>query len=82
MLTFLLITAIIIAVLAVVFALQNAALVSVSFLFWSFEASLALVLLLTFLVGAVASMFIMLSWMLRSKAGKRGKEEEHNQKNI
>ena len=36
---------------ATVFSAQNAAPVSVSFLFWRFEASLAIILFLTFLVG-------------------------------
>ena len=41
-----------IAVLAIVFALQNAAPVTVVFVFWRFDSSLALVLALTFVLGA------------------------------
>jgi hypothetical protein len=41
-----LIVAIIVAILAVVFALQNAVPITVSFLTWRFESSLALVLLI------------------------------------
>lgn len=74
MLLFLVITAIIIAGLAVVFALQNADPVSVGFLFWSFEASLALVLLLTFAMGAIASLSALLYWMMQKGRMKRKKE--------
>jgi len=55
----LLIIALVIAVLAVVFALQNAVPISVAFLVWKFETSLALVLLIAlasgFLMGLLAS---------------------------
>ncbi len=51
MITLLLILALIIAVIAVIFALQNTAAVSVSFFVWQFNQSLALVLLLAAFVG-------------------------------
>lgn len=47
-----LIVAIIVAILAVVFALQNAVPITVSFLTWRFESSLALVLLITVALGS------------------------------
>lgn len=51
---FLLIAALI-AVLAVVFALQNAIPITVSFLFWKAESSLALILILAFIAGLITS---------------------------
>ena len=60
-----------VGVLTCVFALQNAAPVRVSFLAWQYEASMALVLLTTFALGAVAGLFAALpglikrSWQLR-----------------
>lgn len=46
----------IIAVIAVIFAVQNAFPVTVTFFIWKFEGSLALVLLLTFLFGFLTSL--------------------------
>jgi len=51
--TLFLIGALAIATLAIVFALQNAVPIAVSFLFWRFRGSLAMVLLLTFVLGVV-----------------------------
>ena len=48
-----LIIAIIIAILAVTFALLNASVVTVSLVFTSFESSLALILLVTFGIGVL-----------------------------
>lgn len=45
----------IIAVLAVIFALQNAITITVHFLFWQVESSLALILILSFIAGLVTS---------------------------
>lgn len=55
---FQLIVAIIIAILAVVFALQNAVPITVSFLPWRFESSLALVLLITLALGIMMSLLV------------------------
>ncbi len=43
--------ALLIAMVAVVFALQNATTVTISFLVWKFDGSLALLLLLTLAIG-------------------------------
>ena len=48
---FLLIVAIILAALTAIFAIQNANVITVSFLGWETEASLALILILTLGVG-------------------------------
>jgi len=53
-----LIAAIIVAILAVVFALQNAVPMTVSFLTWRFESSLALVLLITLALGILMSLLV------------------------
>lgn len=65
MLLFLIIAALIIAILAVVFALQNADIILVTFLIWKFEGSLALVLLLTFVTGAIVSLLILSPWITK-----------------
>jgi len=44
-----------IAVLAVIFALQNAVPITVSFLMWKVESSLALILIIAFIAGLVVS---------------------------
>ncbi len=49
----LLIVAIVLAALSALFAIQNASVVTVSFLGWEWEASLALILILTLGVGIV-----------------------------
>ena len=50
-----LIVALGLAILTVVFALQNTVPVVVSFLIWKFEGSLAMVLMLTFALGVLVS---------------------------
>jgi uncharacterized integral membrane protein len=63
---FLLVLGIIVAIAAVAFALQNNLPVTVAFGVWSFESSLAMVLLLALGIGAIIA--ICLSWpsMLRN----------------
>lgn len=61
----LLAAAIVIAALSAVFALQNARPVSVSFLSWSFEASLVIVLLMTFSAGALAAFLVSVPWRIK-----------------
>ncbi len=52
---FLLVAALLIAVTAVVFALQNTAVVTIYFLGWIVQGSLALVLLITFGFGLITN---------------------------
>lgn len=59
--------ALLIAGLAIVFALQNLATVTVSFFFWSFQGSLALVLLLTLAAGVLISLFASLPGLVRGR---------------
>ena len=53
-----LIAALLIALMAVIFALQNATTVTVTLLFWPFTGSLALVLLGAVFVGALLSLLL------------------------
>jgi len=62
-----LIVAIVIAILAVVFALQNAVPIAVSFLTWKFESSLALVLLITLALGILMSLLVSVPSMIRTR---------------
>jgi putative membrane protein len=68
----------IIAVVAT-FSAQNATPVAVSFLSWHFEASLAVVIVLSLLVGIVTGM-VLLSWirLKRSMSQKKSSGEERS----
>ncbi|MGB6121797.1 MAG: LapA family protein [Bacteroidota bacterium] len=61
-----LLVSLLIAALAVVFALQNTEMITVNFLFWSFQGSLALVLLTALATGAVASSFASLPSLFKA----------------
>jgi len=61
----LLVVAIFIAILAVIFALQNAVPITVSFLTWKFESSLALVLLITVSLGIMMSLLVSVPSMIK-----------------
>lgn len=63
----LLIVGIIIAILAVVFALQNAVPITVSFLVWKFESSLALVLLIAIALGILMSLLVSVPSMIKRR---------------
>lgn len=56
---------IIIVVLIAIFAIQNATPVAVAFLFWKFEASVAVLIFLCALAGVIVG--LILSAILRSK---------------
>jgi putative membrane protein len=73
-----LIIALLIAVLAIVFALQNTGSVAVSFLVWQFQGSLALVLILAFLAGIVTIFFALLPNLIRYRlrASREGRQKE------
>ncbi len=60
-----LILALIIAILAVVFAIQNAVPITITFFAWRYESSLALVLLLTLALGVVISLLVSAPAMIR-----------------
>ncbi|MFZ6021833.1 MAG: LapA family protein [Chloroflexota bacterium] len=67
MITLLLILALVIAVIAVIFALQNTAAVSVSFFVWQFNQSLALVLLLAAFVGVIIGLLTILPGSIKTR---------------
>jgi putative membrane protein len=76
-----LIIAIIIAIVAVTFALLNASVVTVSLVFTSFESSLALVLLVTFGIGVLVGFLGVIPTIIRqrveiSKLKKKTKANE------
>ncbi|HTP00812.1 MAG TPA: LapA family protein [Anaerolineales bacterium] len=59
MATVYLIVALVIAALAVVFALQNSMIVTISFLVWKVTGSLSLVLMATLAIGAVIGLLVL-----------------------
>ncbi len=63
--------ALIILLLAVIFALQNTAAVTISFLFWQFHGSLALVLLVALFAGLLISFLTYLPTLLRTNWSSR-----------
>jgi uncharacterized integral membrane protein len=65
MATLYLIVALVIAVLAVVFALQNSMLVTVSFFSWTITGSLSLVLLATLAIGVLIGLLVLSPALLK-----------------
>jgi uncharacterized integral membrane protein len=68
-----LITSIILAGLAIVFIIQNVAVVKMRFLFWTLSMSMTLAMILILSLGIVTG------WLLRGSFSKR-KSRTHNQK--
>jgi putative membrane protein len=62
-----LILSLIVAGVAIIFALQNAAPVQVNFLIWSFQASSALILLVTLALGALIGFLVSMPSSIRSR---------------
>lgn len=71
-----LIFALIIAAIAVIFALQNTAVTTVTFLFWKFDGSLALILLLALIAGAVVSILVSSPALIRDKLTIRNQKKQ------
>ncbi len=63
----LLLISLVIAIIAVIFALQNMTTVTISFLFWSIKGSLALVLLITLAAGVLISSLVSLPGFIGGK---------------
>ena len=80
MLHFVLVLALIVAIVAVVFALQNSTPVVVSLLAWQVEINLALLLLTTFTLGVLTSLMVSVPAMLLRwrKKRRKGQEKEQN----
>jgi uncharacterized integral membrane protein len=63
------------------FSVQNAVPVEVSFLYWKFKASLAVVIFLSLLIGVLLTMIIQFSGYIQrsvKKLNKKLPKEEHN----
>ncbi|HOJ71789.1 MAG TPA: LapA family protein [Syntrophorhabdaceae bacterium] len=61
---------IIVVLLVTIFSIQNSMVVGISFLFWRFEASLAIVIFLSALAGIIIALFFFL-WLKMKKSGKQ-----------
>ena len=73
----LLIIGLIVAILAVVFALQNPTPTVVTFLLWQTgEVSLALVLLITFAIGMIVAVLVLLPGIIRRSTQLRGMKKK------
>jgi putative membrane protein len=68
---FFVILALLIAIFAVVFALQNTSATEVSFLFWQFHGSLALILIVTLVVGGIVAFLFYLPYIIRHHGSMR-----------
>lgn len=64
---------------AVVFILQNTAVVALSFLQWQFESSLALVVIFSLLVGAVLTLLLTLPGAIGDSMRMRKLSKHNNQ---
>ena len=73
----LVILAIVIAIAAVTFALQNSTIVAISFGVWQFQESLAIILLITFGLGIIVSLLISIPTII-----KRGWQSSRQKKKI
>lgn len=62
-----LVFALLIAVLAVIFAIQNNSPATVSFAVWEFQGSLALMLLIALIAGALISIFVSMPSNIKSR---------------
>jgi putative membrane protein len=61
--------------LVAIFSVQNALPVTISFLFWKFEASLAIVIFLSALAGMIVGAIIVSLLRIKSPAGKSKKQD-------
>ncbi len=75
---FLIIIALLIAVVAVVFALQNTAMVTVTFLAWTIDGSLALVVLLAVLTGVLISVFVSVPSVVKNRLAASNRKKKVN----
>jgi putative membrane protein len=67
----------ILIVVVAVFSVQNASVVSLTFLAWHFETSLALVVLISLLIGMLAGMVFV--WWTRIRRTSKEKKEKKPQ---
>ena len=75
--TFVVILGVIIAILAILFAFQNATIIAISLGAWKFEESLAIVLLITLGLGIIISLLLSIPTII-----KRGWINSRQQKKL
>lgn len=68
---FTLVIAALVIAIVVIFSVQNAVPVSVTFLAWKFDASLAVIVFLVFLIGIVVAALSILAFRLKRGAARR-----------
>lgn len=73
---FFIILSLVIAIIAVIFAMQNLDAVTVSFLFWNFHSPLALVLLITLTVGVLISVLASAPGLVKGKWASSGQRKK------
>jgi putative membrane protein len=71
-----LLIALLIALIAVIFALQNTQVVSINFLAWTFQSSIALEMVVTLIAGVVVGILAMLPASIRSQLQISSKKKE------
>ena len=71
-----LVISLLIAIFAIVFALQNTAAVTITFIAWTFHGSLALVLILSVFAGMVIGFLAMLPAVIRARLQASGHKKE------
>jgi len=76
MATVYLILALVIAIVAVIFALQNTAGVTISFLVWKVTGSLSLVLLVTLAIGVVIGVLFLLPSAIKTSLQASGQRKQ------
>ncbi|MEF9426747.1 MAG: LapA family protein [Candidatus Mariimomonas ferrooxydans] len=75
---FFLFLALILALALVLFAVQNSIVISLKFVNWSFEGSLAFILSLTFVAGMIAGMFLLIpAWWRKAMQGRVQRKRIH-----
>lgn len=75
---FFLFLALILALALVLFAVQNSIVISLKFVNWSFEGSLAFILSLTFVAGMIAGIFLLIpAWWRKTMQGRVQRKRIH-----
>ena len=68
--------ALLIALIAVIFALQNTQVVSINFLAWTFQSSIALEMIITLIAGVLVGFLAMLPSSIRSQLQISNRKKE------
>jgi uncharacterized integral membrane protein len=68
--------ALLIALIAVIFALQNTQVVSINFLMWTFQSSIALEMIVTLIAGVLVGILAMLPASIRNRLQISNKKKE------